>query len=496
MHSLAHFLILIAIPLSHGDNILVLHSAGVGSHVKTISTLLARLISHHDHKVTTIRWADTIGNYPNLGENHTVQEFTFDNSDGSLPMMTQGLHARHDVDELHQYPPIRSIPKMVYHGYELRKLLSAYCDQLFADKPLLERLKRANFTLAIVDLLWGHCNLALAHHLGIPVVGFWNTVSLGPELLLTSSSQPSSYVPALISEFSPEMTFVERFANSFYKLGLWADAKFNCISTDWIVRRHFPDFVGSEALFQEISGLLMNSYPEFSFPSLLPHTFVYVGGMHISGLQGLNQDIEKFIEEADDGIIVLSFGLQFNPSVIPVEVTNAIFGALERLPQRIIARLPQSITQNRHIPKNVLPLEFLPQKELLAHPKTRLFFTHFGINGVLEAIWFGVPMVGLTQTPFDQIHISANVQARGLGKTLSHMPTESEVYNTITEVLNKKRYKENVQNLSRIIKLQGRDPLDRAVSLVNYVLETEGARHMHHSSKYVPYSWHLMLHIL
>ena len=34
-------------------------------------------------------------------------------------------------------------------------------------------------------------------------------------------------------------------------------------------------------------------------------------------------------------------------------------------------RLPQSITQNRHIPKNVLPLEFLPQKELLAYPKTR-----------------------------------------------------------------------------------------------------------------------------
>ena len=71
---------------------------------------------------------------------------------------------------------------MVYHGYELRKLLSAYCDQLFADKPLLERLKRANFTLAIVDLLWGHCNLALAHHLGIPVVGYWNAVALGPGL--------------------------------------------------------------------------------------------------------------------------------------------------------------------------------------------------------------------------------------------------------------------------------------------------------------------------
>ena len=54
------------------------------------------------------------------------------------------------------------------------------------------------------------------------------------ELLLTSSYQPSSYVPSLINEFSPQMNFVERFVNSFYKLGLWADAKFNSISTDWI----------------------------------------------------------------------------------------------------------------------------------------------------------------------------------------------------------------------------------------------------------------------
>ena len=37
---------------------------------------------------------------------------------------------------------------------------------------------------------------------------------------------------------------------------------------------------------------------------------------------------------------------------------------------------------------------WLPQQEILAHPKTILFFTHFGMHGALEAIWYGVPMVG------------------------------------------------------------------------------------------------------
>lgn len=37
----------------------------------------------------------------------------------------------------------------------------------------------------------------------------------------------------------------------------------------------------------------------------------------------------------------------------------------------------------------------MPQQELLAHPKTRLFVTHCGTNGVNEAIHYGVPMVGM-----------------------------------------------------------------------------------------------------
>ena len=44
------------------------------------------------------------------------------------------------------------------------------------------------------------------------------------------------------------------------------------------------------------------------------------------------------MEGAEDGVIVFSFGLQLNPRVIPPEVFNAIFGALAKVPQRIIAR--------------------------------------------------------------------------------------------------------------------------------------------------------------
>ena len=37
----------------------------------------------------------------------------------------------------------------------------------------------------------------------------------------------------------------------------------------------------------------------------------------------------------------------------------------------------------------------VPQQAVLAHPRTRLFVTHCGMHGVLEAVHHGVPMVGM-----------------------------------------------------------------------------------------------------
>ena len=35
----------------------------------------------------------------------------------------------------------------------------------------------------------------------------------------------------------------------------------------------------------------------------------------------------------------------------------------------------------------------MPQQEILAHPKTRLFITHGSINAAMESIFHRVPMV-------------------------------------------------------------------------------------------------------
>ena len=77
-----------------------------------------------------------------------------------------------------------------------------------------------NFRLAIVDLLMGHCDLALVRHLGVPaVLGYWSHQLVGGEALLTAASLPASHVPFVVG-YTDEMNFFQRIVNYAHRLAI------------------------------------------------------------------------------------------------------------------------------------------------------------------------------------------------------------------------------------------------------------------------------------
>ena len=75
----------------------------------------------------------------------------------------------------------------------------------------------------------------------------------------------------------------------------------------------------------------------------------------------------------------------------------------------------------------------VPQEEILAHPKTVLFFTHFGAHSVQEAIWHGVPVTGIPLNN-DQGEVRAMAEAKGIGKGADMRDSGEVVYQTVVEV--------------------------------------------------------------
>ena len=72
------------------------------------------------------------------------------------------------------------------------------------------------------------------------------------------------------------------------------------------------------------------------------------------------------------------------------------------------------------------------------HPKTRAFITHGGTNGIYEAIYHGVPMVGIpmfADQPDNMVHVKAKKAA--IITDLNFMNTE-DLRDAINTVINEK----------------------------------------------------------
>lgn len=123
-------------------------------------------------------------------------------------------------------------------------------------------------------------------------------------------------------------------------------------------------------------------------------------------------------------------GFIFNPTIVPKAQLDALLSAFARLPQRVIVKFDSPI---ENAPENVLVLPFVPQQDILAHPKTKVFFTHCGMHGVMEAIYHRVPMVGMPIF-IDQGDVFTRMEEKGIAKGLSKMADQHEIYEAIVEV--------------------------------------------------------------
>lgn len=186
-------------------------------------------------------------------------------------------------------------------------------------------------------------------------------------------------------------------------------------------------------------------------------------------------DFETYINASGEhGIVVFSLGSMV--SEIPEYKAMEIADALGKIPQTVLWRYTGTPPPN--LAKNTKLVKWLPQNDLLGHPKTRAFITHSGSHGVYEGICNGVPMVMLPLFG-DQMDNAKRMETRGAGVTLNVLEMTSEdLEKALKTVINDKSYKENIMRLSSLHKDRPVEPLDLAVFWVEFVMRHKGAPHL------------------
>ncbi|XP_013820124.2 PREDICTED: UDP-glucuronosyltransferase 2B31 isoform X2 [Capra hircus] len=220
---------------------------------------------------------------------------------------------------------------------------------------------------------------------------------------------------------------------------------------------------------------LFRSYWDFEYPCPLLSNVEFIGGHHCKPAKPLPKEIEEFVQSSGEhGIVVFTLGSMVTN--MTEERANMIASALAEIPQKVLWRhdgkKPDTLGPNTRLYK------WVPQNDLLGHPKTKAFITHGGTNGIYEAIYHGVPMVGLPLFAEQPDNIN-RVKAKGAAVRLDlETMSKTDFLNALKQVINNPSYKRNAMWLSTIQRDQPIKPLDRAVFWIEFVMRHKGAKYL------------------
>ncbi|XP_058521127.1 UDP-glucuronosyltransferase 1A8 isoform X10 [Ochotona princeps] len=358
--------------------------------------------------------------------------------------------------------------------YNFFELIFSHCRSLFNDKKLVEYLKESSFDAIFLDP-FDMCGLVVAKYLSLPSVVFTRGVFCHYLEEATQCPHPLSYVPRSLLKFTDVMTFKERVWNHITHLQEHLFCHYVFKSTLALASEVFPEPVTLYDLFSHTSIWLLRTDFVFDYPKPVMPNMVYVGGINCHEGKPLSKEFEAYVNASGEhGIVVFSLGSMV--SEIPEKKAMAIADALGRIPQTVLWRYTGSRPSN--LAKNTILVKWLPQNDLLGHPKTRAFITHSGSHGIYEGICNGVPMVMLPLFG-DQMDNAKRMETRGAGITLNVLEmTSDDLANALKKVINDKSYKENIMRLSSLHKDRPVEPLDLAVFWVEFVMRHKGAPHL------------------
>ncbi|XP_056352022.1 UDP-glucuronosyltransferase 1A1-like isoform X5 [Oenanthe melanoleuca] len=347
------------------------------------------------------------------------------------------------------------------------------CEQLLQNKELIRNLEESKFDAVFTDPFLP-CGAILAEHLSLPSVFLLRGIPCGLDFEATQCPKPPSYVPRIHTDNTDRMTFLQRVKNLLYDIpGLFlcdfAFEPYSKLASKFLQREvTVLDLLRKGSLWLMKLDFVLD-YPRPLMPNIIP-----IGGVNCAH-KDLPQEFEAIVNASGEhGIVVFSLGSMV--SEIPVKKAMEIAEALGTVPQTVLWRYTGKTPSN--LPKNVKLVKWLPQNDLLAHPKTRAFITHGGSHGVYEGICNAVPMV-LMPLFGDQMDNAKRVESRGAGLTLNILEmTTSDISNALKAVINDKKYKENIQRLSDLHLDRPIHPLDLAVHWVEFVMRHKGAPHL------------------
>ncbi|XP_073961008.1 UDP-glucosyltransferase 2-like [Choristoneura fumiferana] len=319
--------------------------------------------------------------------------------------------------------------------------------------------------------------LAITHVIKAPVI-LVNSLGGNPTTLANFGAPIHPFLyPFCIQKRVFNLTIWDKI-QQLLKMGKMAslDRYFYSMTRDALSRHFGDDLPPLEELEKNVDLLLINENPVWSEARPLPSNVVYIGGIHKNPKKDLPEDLKAYLDSSKHGVIYMSFGTNVDPSVLPPEKIQAFIKAFSALPYDVLWKWNEDELPGRT--SNIRISKWLPQSDLLYHPKIKLFITQGGLQSTDEAINAGVPLIGVPVLA-DQWYNVEHYVHHGVGLQLDIKSVNAEIVkNAIETVIGDPSYRQNMLKIRDLMNDQPMSPLDRAVWWTEHVLRHGGTKHL------------------
>ena len=227
-----------------------------------------------------------------------------------------------------------------------------------------------------------------------------------------------------------------------------------------------------QQVMDSVKLFLTNGHPAFTFPFLSPPNNILIGCANLLGSKGaplqFSPQISQFLNESvGKNVVYVSFGSYVK--MRDVSWYSQLVQILTELDLRVIVKVDKNF--EKEFPNSVLPLDWAPQKDLLRSGKIKLFVSHCGNNGIIETVYYNVPVLCIPQFA-DQPVNSEMVKVKGFGKILMKEEISVGAKEVIAEMIaNHGTYQRNMKRASDIVENEPGNVRDNLLFYVEQVAE-------------------------
>ncbi|XP_055535827.1 UDP-glucosyltransferase 2-like [Wyeomyia smithii] len=330
------------------------------------------------------------------------------------------------------------------------------------------------FDLVIYDMTCGGCMNGLIHKFNYPPLVSVTAFSNPPYVTdVIGGHKHPAYIPFFSLPYGSDMTFFQRVENTLLYSLIFCFYR-NYVSNpklDAMVREYFQydDLPYVPDIDRLSKIILVNAHYSIDFPESAPPNLISVGGLQIKEAKKLPKDIEDFIVAGKKGAVLFSLGSNIRSDQLGREQQSMFIEAMRRIPDyNFLWKFESDLIFD--LPKNVIIRKWLPQNDILAHPKTKAFISHSGMLSTHEATWHGVPIIGLPFIADQHRNLQRCIRQGVAEKLVLQTLTTEQIRSTVWKVLETPSYRKNMRKVSALFRDQPEQPITRAVWWIEWVL--------------------------